>query len=56
MEDKLEKIISVIGWIIVTIGFLMIIGFIAMIVMLVRYNDCRENGFQYSYCEKYREF
>ena len=54
--DKLEKIISVIGWIIVTIGFLMIIGFTAMIIMLARYDDCRENGFQYSYCEKYKDF
>lgn len=54
--DKLEKIISVIGWIIVTIGFLMIIGFITMIVMLARYDDCRESGFQYSYCEKYKDF
>lgn len=54
--EKIEKIMNTIGWIIVTIGFLMIIGFITMIIMLARYNDCRENGFQYPYCEKYEDF
>lgn len=52
----LDKIFKVIAFIIVILGFAMITLFIAMIIMLSKYDNCKDTNFQPSYCEKYKNF
>ena len=54
--SKLEKVFNVIGWIVVIFALLFIIGFVAMIIMLVRYDECRQGEFESAYCERYKDF
>lgn len=53
---KLEKIINIIEWIIIILGFSMIVLFVLMCVKLSQYNKCRDLDFKSNYCEKYKNF
>lgn len=53
---KLEKIINIIEWIVVILGFSMIILFALMCVRLSQYNKCKNVDFEPLYCEKYKNF
>ena len=51
-----EKVFQIIAFIVVILGFAMIIWFIAMFVMLSKYDNCKDMNFQPSYCTKYKNF
>lgn len=54
--NKLEKVCEIIAYIVLGIGFLMIIWFITMFILLLRYDECYDNSFELPYCEKYKNF
>lgn len=54
--EKFEKVINVLGWIAITIVILFIIGFVLTIITLVKYDECRQEGFEPEYCEKYKDY
>ena len=51
-----EKVFQIIAFVVVILGFAMIIWFITMFVMLSKYNNCKDTSFQPSYCAKYKNF
>ena len=51
-----EKVFQIIAFVVVILGFAMIIWFIAMFVMLSKYDNCKDMNFQPSYCTKYKNF
>lgn len=54
--NKLEKTFEVIGWFVIILTLIMLIGFIFMIVVLSRFDKCKDLDFQLPYCEKYKNF
>lgn len=52
----IEKVFKIIVSIVIILGFAMIIWFIAMFIMLSKYDDCKDMNFQQSYCDKYKNF
>ena len=56
MKNKMETIFEIIIWIVAIIELLFIIAFIIMVIKLINYDRCKEDGFQTTYCEKYKDF
>ena len=52
----MKKILEIFGWLVAIFGFLMIVWFIIMCIMLATYDDCREQEFNPPRCEKYKNF
>lgn len=52
----LDKIFQIIAFIVVILGFAMITLFIVMVIMLSKYDNCKDRNFQPSYCYKYKNF
>lgn len=52
----LDKIFKIIAFIVVILGFAMIILFITIVIMLSKYDNCKDMNFQPNYCDKYKNF
>lgn len=55
-KNCLIKLGHIIGWLIITLAFGMLLGFVIMFTMLARYKECNDLNFEPKYCERYKDF